>query len=764
MPGGIYYGSMATREDSSEFEAEVRAVARALWGAEPGEGAPLTLDGRERDCIFYQDDLVNYVECTVDRKTAKIHTDGKKLSDFRDKTLKRNIPVKLWMVTKEEPTGEQSAVARSYHVTLLSLKEFKRKLFDADTYIALRRNYPFGSATDPNGDTPDLSRIKYQPAAIRDRNTNELYTVEQLVQLLDENRIICLLGDYGMGKSILVHRLFEILAKRYLRTKDTKPPVAVNLRDHWNQEDPHELLERHAKKLGFKSKAEHILRAYNGAELCLLIDGFDEITSKPLSGHSKLADLRRQSLNVVKALIQSIRGRTGLLIVGREHFFDNDGERSRCLGLLSGDPLFRIGEFSEEEAQQFLDTNGVKQIIPGWLPRRPLLLASLIHSGVLKDLGGDQLNTDPAASWDHLLNLICMREARIHKTLDFQSIRKMLEALATKARSSSSGSGPIYEADVFETYESITGGQHPDDTVRPLLLRLPGLSSRNSQDGSREFLDESMLSALRAASLTTFLSDPYSDPKAQQWKHGIGEVGLEVAKLCRNTLDHAGYLAVNAAIQAESRWKCSTLSLDLVQLALELPATEPAVDFSGLHVKGGEAMCLDFAESKPPARLTISDAMIHSLILPTERLTEVRLVDCVIHRLFGASSIEQLPPWIDQCIVEEFDPTHTNAAIMLQDDIPVPCRVLLTILRKLFIQRGLGRVHSALIRGLELEARTYVDRITDILSRHRLITHSQERGNTVWHPVRSERNRVMQIIDNVRASKDPSVVEVRAIR
>lgn len=90
-----------------EFENEVRNIARALWPSDPGSGASLIVDGRERDCIYPQEHVVHYVEVTLKRTMDKVKYDADKMVLYKKKEEAKGGLVKLWIVTAHEPTGEQ---------------------------------------------------------------------------------------------------------------------------------------------------------------------------------------------------------------------------------------------------------------------------------------------------------------------------------------------------------------------------------------------------------------------------------------------------------------------------------------------------------------------------------------------------------------------------------------------------------------------------------------------------------------------------------
>ena len=68
------------------------------------------------------------------------------------------------------------------------------------------------------------------------------------------------------------------MKKRHLNAELSTFPVFVNLRDHYGQTDPAEILHRHARNVGF-DKPSHLVRAWRAGFVHLSMDGFDEITA-----------------------------------------------------------------------------------------------------------------------------------------------------------------------------------------------------------------------------------------------------------------------------------------------------------------------------------------------------------------------------------------------------------------------------------------------------------------------------------------------------
>ena len=100
-------------------------------------------------------------------------------------------------------------------------------------------------------------------------------------------------------------------------------------------------------------------------------------------------------------------------------------------------------------------------------------------------------------AWDNFLARICDREAGLeNSSMDPATIRAVLERLADVVRAKPSGTGPITGNDLADAYSDETG-QAAGEGVLAQLQRLPGLTQRDSEAGSRAFVDHDMLGALQ---------------------------------------------------------------------------------------------------------------------------------------------------------------------------------------------------------------------------------------------------------------------------
>jgi hypothetical protein len=367
-------------KSNSEFEDEVRRIARLLWPSASFGGARI-LEQRERDGIFESDEFINCIECTTSRGLAKAESDAEKLSKLV-RQLRPKYPLKFikgWFITLSEPTPDQREAVHKYRGQLVtcSYDQFRQKLFDSRSFLQARKDYPFGSIRHPATGSTDFVP-NYIETEILNYNGSDLGIEELAKSLLNGNRF-ALTGDYGSGKSVTARELFLHLSTSFWNNESYFVPVFLNLRDHHGQTDPVEALERHARNIGF-DRPHTLVRAWRAGYCLVILDGFDEIASAGWAGQTKkLRDLRYRSMELVRRFVKESSKSSGFLVSGREFFFDSKPEMSNALGLAIDFQHLFLTEFSRDQTRAFLDSLGWFGDIPEWIPTRPLVT---VHAGI----------------------------------------------------------------------------------------------------------------------------------------------------------------------------------------------------------------------------------------------------------------------------------------------------------------------------------------------------------------------------------------------
>lgn len=742
-----------SRDETERFEDEVRRIARELWPTARFAGAAM-VEGRERDAVFETDECIHVLEATTSRKKEKAQTDAAKVANLVSKLQRKALTkaVRGWLVTRDEPTADQRKATDKWRpvVTILSFAQFQSLLIDSRAYLDVRDSYAFGSVRDPVTGSLRPS-VDYIELLLSNTATGEVDSPSIVAAGIGEGRRYVILGDYGAGKSMTLRWIYRELRKAHLRGETSKFPVYANLRDHYGQNDPAELLERHARIIGF-AQPSHLVRAWRAGYVHLLLDGFDEVTTLHIQGlWRKLKDNRYRAMEVVRRIVREHPSAAGIALAGRAHFFDSERERRNALALDSRFVELSLNDFTEDQVRDYFRRSGLAGVVPPWLPSRPLLVAYLSARGLLREVqsGADSgaAGLDPVAGWDMLLDSIAAREAEIEAGIDGLTVRRILERLATVARASPSRLGPITPDSVVEAFRQVCG-YGPDERGMVLLQRLPGLGVEREEEGTRTFIDEDFTDACRAGDLVRFIEHPFGAESATlaAIECAIGTLGIAIAaRRCKAGHYSAGQ--INAAIRRAVDVCPGYMPADIFRVAAECRfPIEEALHIHGIYIpeldlgsQAGDLRQVDFQDCFF-SRLGI-DADVDPETLP-------RFKACFIDELEGRVSRQDLPDGVfdDQCVIESFTAAATTTNAVMGLGLPLGTRVLITILKKLYERRGAGRKENALLRGLDHHARRLVPDVLRLIQREGLAVPFRRAADTIWMPDRSNMRRVGRII------------------
>jgi hypothetical protein len=768
-------------EEHRAFEDEARRVAEAVWGMAPGDCQPEHYSDnpviRELDGIARLRDITHLVMATVSTKLEKVKEDVRKLEAAERIEQQRGLPVSKWLITRWQLEAPHQKAAKDRGVKLLTLDNFRQRFFDGRAYVQKRRVAAFGSARNLADGTISISENEYVPlpilasnlsaSLVRSVGTDVVATsVSEIASGLARGEIFVLVGPFGAGKSLTTREVFLSLTRLYDGDAQYPVPLAINLREHWGALYGDEILERHARSIGFAPR-EDLVAAWRAGIACLLLDGFDEMAAQVVAepgDRNFMRAARAQALQPVRDLIGKMPSGVGALICGRDHYFDDPNELVHALGLTGKRfQLLRLGEFTEEQAIVFLRRHQVPGTLPDWLPRKPLLLGYLAHRALLPEVLKIDGSSGFGHTWDQFLTLICEREATHERVvMEPITLRRVLERLACGVRATSSGVGPIRSHELAEAYRVETG-QAPGEGVLMQLQRLPGLTAREQDPGARSFIDEDVLAALQGSAVARFVLEGADWRESLRWLSHLADKGVAMAAHLVETAGADAASVVAAALRAmrgasEAPYRAQ-LAADCAMVALEMSRESGSADLLGLaldEISFGE---LDLEELRVE-NLTIKNSMIEGVVLGARSSSAV-LRDCLIARVSGVASEKGLPRGMfEGCQIQAFDDMSTNAAV-IRSDLEPPLKCLLTILRKLYLQAGGGRKIGAFDRGLPPgPIQDSVPEVLRILGAEGVI-HVQ---SGIAHPIRRQTSRIMQILSETRLSRDPIVERVKRVR
>lgn len=755
------------REYGESFEAEVKRIATLIWPL--ASGGPELIDGSEIDGIYETEEAIHVIEATVSRKKEKAQSDSKKIAKIISQK-RRECPTKAikgYFITKDEPTADQLTQVKGVKadIAALSFDQFRRRVIDVRAYLELRDAYPFGSAKN-------LRKNSYDPASLDSyicldivSKSGNIANVQNLCESLTKGNRCWLTGDFGAGKSMTVREIFKYLKTSCYKDATCRFPICLNLRDHQGQINPSEALRRHAEAIGYPHP-DHIVRAWRAGFAILILDGVDEMATFGWTARAKkLSEIRYDSMKLIRELVQQSPVNCGLMLAGRGHFFDSMDQALNTLGLTNTTETYTLSEFNETQISEYIQNQGWSTEIPEWLPSRPYLLGELIATQILESDAEWLKASSPGLGWDQLLDRIATRESDIGRGLSPDTVRTVIERLASFARCTTSGRGPISESNLMNAFQDVCG-YPPDDSAYILLQRLPGLGLYSQAESSREFVDDDLADAARCGDLLRFSANPYNFEIGflDRWEKTCGPVGIELVshKINQNHILHG---QLNPALaHAALNNQYHVLAMDILRSMI---ASSVGCD-NTIVIKGVAVDNIDFMNCNIDlSSIRFQDCYFHAVSIDGDFDYEnlPSFSRCLIGDLIGMSSINPLPDGkIDnQCIIERYSESVLTTAGILAGELALGVRILLTLIKKIYIQAGRGRRENALFRGLDQHARRIVPEILALLKRHDLVVRSGGSGETIWLPVRNKRPLVTKILSNPHADTFPVVAEAKAI-
>lgn len=769
-------------KDNMEFEAEVRRIAEVIWSLEPGECQPSHYSDnpvvKELDGLARLRDCTHLLMVTTSTKLDKVKNDVKKLGAAETVEKKKNPTVSKWLITQRQLDAEHIDHARKNNVQALTFEQFQRRFFDGRTYLSKRTVAAFGSARDPHTDSITIGDDTYVPLPMRIVHTNIHQLLKQVSktppidiqgiasQILDGNTVV-LVAPFGSGKSLTTREIFKELGARHRKDPSLKAPITLNLREHWGQDYSDEMLERHARSIGYTPR-EDLVIAWRAGMTDLLLDGFDEVASQTVirtDDKNFMKDARKKALQGVRDFTSKTPQGTGLFICGRDHYFDTFQELTYTLGIGQKNHIIvQLDEFTEEGVDEFLKRNGISHQLPDWLPRKPLILAYLAGKDLIQEIISIDSSQGFGYAWDTFLNRICQREASLEKSaIDPVTLRNVMERLANIVRSKSSGTGPITGSDLSEAY-NVETGQAAGEGVLAHLQRLPGLTQRDSDPGSRSFVDEDMLAALQGSAFARMILSEDSSRF-----NPISEISDKAISMASYILQSQETLPETLISVSERLTRSkhtdkgiSQVVADCSMIAIHMASVQeqPSINFRGLTI---DSACLGKInlEDIIISDLEIRNSTIKEVVLPASiNEHKIKFYNCLITKISGVANQSALPlENFSACDVGEYDDMSTNNAVMKLSISP-QLKALLSILRKLYKQAGAGRKITALSRGMpSAEVAQYINPILNLLEAHKFITIF----NKVVHPVRKQASRVEVILNAPTFNNDLLVEDVKKL-
>lgn len=727
------------------LEQSVRQYAEYIWSR------PAIADrigGVNFDCVLKISDIETVViEITENRTLDKIRSDVAKIQSVRMSMMAKNIMVRPYIICNFPLTQGMKDAGKENHIEVISFDDFRKMFFDFPTYHNVRSIKQFGSAIDPL--TGENDKAIYTPVGYELANKTEINAADVAQKIINNEKIV-LLGDYGTGKSRCFREVFHILAEKSSET--LLYPIAIDLKETWGLENAVEIIRRHFSHLGISEKdTNSVIKAHNGKRLCFLLDGFDEIGSRPWSEDKKTLELlRKHALQGVKDLLSKTDA--GCLISGRDHYFNSNKEMFTALGLREEKTILAKckEEFSYIEFSKYLEVNNIDVTLPEWLPKKPLVLKTIASLSTEQlTMLFDSGNGEEIEFWFRFIDAMCERDSKIHAILDPETVKQVLIRLASLTRTKAQNVGPLTEAEVVDVFYEVTG-TYPNEQSTVMLQRLPGLGRVSSETSDRNFVDGFILDGLRALDLSNrvLLSD--KNLPDFKWLNPLHHLGSSV--LAHDIQRHnSANMFMSYSKQSIHRNKANKVSVSDVISAMSKTDIEK-VDYENVVFYEPHFGEISF-ENNNICNIDFVDGIFESITLGKIDPAQVTIKECCIEKLVGVSSNTGVPSWILKSEISEFESIDTLTAIK-NSGLTKAQTILVSILIKVYKQPGNGRLEHTLTQGLTHVDKKSLGQVLHYLVQNGHLNTSKDNGVKIYKPVRKIQGRIEKILVELDRSND----------
>lgn len=732
-----------------KLEDHVREIAAVIWRM-PARAD--RIDGVNFDAVIHlSEEEVVLIEMTENSTLEKVRQDVAKIAPVKFSLMSKGVLAKSYIVMRDEPTQGMVDVGKSHKINVLSLKSFSVLAFDYPSYVLLRNRMAFGSAIDPSTGAPDKN--EYVSVNYVDETGRKILDVGAVSERLKKGENIILLGDYGTGKSRCVKEAFQLLSEQCIGSSSIV--FAINLREHWGAASASEIIAGHLQRLGLSGFIDRAMQLLSSGNILLLLDGFDEVGSQTFGGtQTRRASIRKDALQGIRELIES--SKNGVVVTGRPHYFNSNKEMLDSLGMSKSRELPLIlkcpEEFSATEAQDYLINIGVKTTVPAWLPRKPLMfwiLAAIQTSEAEKILAGSSGEID---FWGQFLSTVCVREASFHNSIDPESVRLVLINLARLTRLSDRPLGRLTPADVNLAYANATGGA-PDESGQLMLSRLCTLGRIEPESPDRQFVDPYIVQLLFAECLSDDVANKSDLILNEEWKRPLEEIGVVLLSQWIERLElHSNALSL---LHRQSSPSNRQVGGELVAALSLLEGDE--LDFHGLQVWYSEISVISLGTVKM-SNLYFKNCVFGKVEFDSNMVEDdsnFSIIDSDIYMATGLASAEERPEWIVNCTIQQTE-NISNSARIKASNLPPAQKLFLSVIQKIFFQRGGGRKASSLYKGGfgQPYDRRMIDEILGILVNEGYVQKSKDGSGFIYNPNREYSPKMKTIKDQLTLSKD----------
>jgi hypothetical protein len=217
-----------------------------------------------------------------------------------------------------------------------------------------------------------------------------------------------------------------------------------------------------------------------------------------------------------------------------------------------------------------------------------------------------------------------------------------------------------------------------------------------------------------------------------------------------------------ALAYADKQLNSETMCSDIIRIAIEKNCSL----IYSIIIEGVIIPYLEFEDASNYNSVQFKECNIQRLTIDPNAVVNnfPMFKECYFELIEGATSEKELPRGrFSDCLYNLFSEGTATTSSIQRLPVARGRRVCLSIIEKIFLQRGAGRIESALYRGLDPECGRLVNDVIDVLRGEGLITCYQRRGAKIWMPNRKQMVRVQIMLSAPLASKDKALTRCDSI-
>lgn len=284
----------------------------------------INVDGQQTDLICEKvisgaGPVVLYVDCKYtedeDHNSVSKHEVNQFIANFHSLKIKNGWTAGIMVSNKEFTQFAQAAATAHSDIFLKTVDDLYSDLFQIHSYL-----HSCISTYEADGFLDDYIPLYGKYMMDTSKRSAKQNLKEIFEDWLDVSNApqLCILGDFGAGKTTSARKLHYEYAKRFLNDEFDRMPLYIQLKDFYDVRDSQELIEKFfSTELAAKVPYKYFEEFSQQGRFLLFLDGFDEMGA--------VSDTAIRKRNYFK-LTQLISVKAKIVITCRPAYFVSNEE------------------------------------------------------------------------------------------------------------------------------------------------------------------------------------------------------------------------------------------------------------------------------------------------------------------------------------------------------------------------------------------------------------------------------------------------------